>query len=325
MEEIVTLFNNKQKKLFGIVHIPDQPLINGKKIGINLLHPGVKYRVAPNRMNVKIARRLCQKGYYVFRFDSMGIGDSEGDLPDSILLQDIFEEIQKGLFVQDAIAANDFFCKNYKLDKLILMGNCGGAITSIFAANEDSRVDAICLIDVPINLRTSKMTFVDKVTEEGGRADWLLFEYFKRIVSLKAWYRFFTFKTEYRALWKLLKMKIKNLFPSNKKGKLPDNIQKLCDKFYLNKYFFEYFENFFQNKKKILFVVADNDPGTEAFMRYFKQGYLDDKYPNWRDGNIVEISTINNANHAYTLIESQENLILRICDWLDSQMILVNK
>ena len=183
MEEIVTLYNKNQNKLFGIVHIPDQPLANGKKVGINLLHPGVKYRVAPNRMNVKIARKLCQKGYYVFRFDPMGIGDSEGDLPDNILLQDIFEEIQTGLFVPDTMVANDFFCERYKLDQIILMGNCGGAITSIFTANEDRRVDAICLIDMPINFRTSKMTFADKVTEGGGRADWLLFEYYKRIIK----------------------------------------------------------------------------------------------------------------------------------------------
>lgn len=325
MEEIVTLYNKKHNKLFGIVHIPEKPLPNGKKIGVNLLHPGVKYRVAPNRMNVKIARKLCQKGYYVFRFDPIGIGDSEGDLPENILLQDIFEEIQKGLFVSDTIDANDFFCEKYGLDQIILMGNCGGAITSIFTANEDSRVDAICLIDVPINFRTSKMTFADKVTEGGERADWLLFEYFKRIFNPKAWHRFFTFKTEYRALWKLLVMKIKNCFSSNKKGNLPDNIQRLCYKSFLNKYLFECIENYIQTNKKILFVVADNDPGTEIFMRYFKQGYLDNKYPDWRDTDIVEVSTIKNANHAYTLTESQEDLISRICTWIDSQMFYMNK
>ena len=89
MEEAVTFENKKGEKIFGIVHIPDLTPFGEKKVGINLLDPGIKYRVAPNRLNIKLARRLCQNGYYVLRFDPAGIGDSEGELPQNVLVPDI--------------------------------------------------------------------------------------------------------------------------------------------------------------------------------------------------------------------------------------------
>ena len=78
-EHIVTLRNSKNHELFGILHVPENAETLDRKIGINLLNPGLKNRVAPNRLNVKIARKLCEAGYFVLRFDPFGIGDSEGD------------------------------------------------------------------------------------------------------------------------------------------------------------------------------------------------------------------------------------------------------
>ena len=140
MEQAITFNSRKGEKLFGIVHIPEKVMPGDRRVGINLLNPGIKYRVAPNRLNVKIARRLCQKGFYVLRFDPSGIGDSEGDLADGILVADIWEKIQTGLFVPDTIAANTLFVEEYGIEELILMGNCGGAITSLLTAKEDLRV-----------------------------------------------------------------------------------------------------------------------------------------------------------------------------------------
>src|SRR4030042_6277377 len=118
MEEPVTFKNKNGQKLFGIVHIPEKSFNIEKKIGVNLLNPGIKYRVAPNRLNVKLARRLCQNGYYVLRFDPCGVGDSEGELPNNIQVPDIWEKIQTGLFLEETIEANDFFYHQYNLGKL---------------------------------------------------------------------------------------------------------------------------------------------------------------------------------------------------------------
>src|SRR5512143_1047295 len=112
MEEPITFLNKNGKRLLGIVHIPEKSR-SERKIGVNLLNPGIKYRVAPHRLNVKLARELCRKGYYVLRFDPEGIGDSEGKLPDNTPVAEIWGKIQTGFFTQDVITANDFFIEKY--------------------------------------------------------------------------------------------------------------------------------------------------------------------------------------------------------------------
>src|SRR3569832_1787566 len=79
LEKAVSFRNKKGQLLFGVLHLPETPK-PGPRIGINILNPGLKNRVAPNRINVKMARLLCESGVYVFRFDPFGIGDSDGEL-----------------------------------------------------------------------------------------------------------------------------------------------------------------------------------------------------------------------------------------------------
>lgn len=320
MEKTVTFKNRKGETLFGVVHIPEKEVFGEKRIGVNLLNPGIKYRVAPNRLNIKLARKLCENGYYVFRYDPAGIGDSEGELPAGVFLLDIGEEIQNGLFVQDTIDANDCFIDKYLIDELFLIGNCGGAITSLLTSEVDSRVAAICLIDVPINMRTTKATFADKVVSGGKRADWLLGEYLKKIFSLNSLYRFFSFRTDYRALWKVISMKVQlKLIPSGKgKRRFSVSLEKICNENNLNKRFFKGIEIVFSRKVPVLFVLAGNDPGTEIFQHFFQDGYLREIFPNGSEDDFIEIFLIENANHVYTLIESQESLINKVCKWLDA-------
>lgn len=320
MEEAVTFENKKGEKIFGIVHTPDLTPFGEKKVGVNLLDPGIKYRVAPNRLNIKLARRLSQNGYYVLRFDPAGIGDSEGELPENVLVPDIWEKIQRGLFINDTIASNDFFTRKYELDELILIGNCGGAITALLTAAEDARVNALCLIDIPINLRTPNMTFADKVLEGGEKADWLFSEYIKRFFRPKSLYRVVTFRTNFKALWKVFRLKAQkkiNLF--SKDTNLPKNFKELCREKKLNRLFFESFETFISDRKPFLFVLAGSDPGTEVFQHYFQNDYLREKYQHSNFDELVEIFLIDNANHVYTLLEWQESLINKVYTWVYTQ------
>jgi hypothetical protein len=319
MKEPITFENKDGNKLFGIVHIPKQSPLGEKKVGINLLNPGIKYRVAPNRLNVKLARKLCQNGYYVLRFDPCGIGDSEGELLEGVLVADIWEKIQTGLFVSDTIAANDFFIKNYEVNELILMGSCGGAITSLLTSAKDHRVDALCLIDIPVSLRTATMSFADKVAEGGEKVDLLFSEYIKNIFNLNSWYRFITLKTEFRALSKIFRMKFQKSVPFRREVKIPQNIEDLCREKKLNKLFFEAFEAFSERKKPILFALAGADSGTEIFKNYFQDTFLKLKYPNSNYKDVFQVFEVENANHVYTLYEWQLALINRVCSWINEK------
>ena len=320
MENPVVFENRKGEKLFGIVHVPDNKTSKNKRVGINLLNPGIKYRVAPNRLNVKLAKELCKNGYYVLRFDPSGIGDSEGEIQENMLIPDIGEKIQTGLFVFDTIDANSYFIKKFKINRLILVGNCGGAITSLLTSAKDERVCSLCLIDIPVNLRTSKMTFADKVKEGGQRSNWLYDEYVKRIFDKKSWYRFITLQTDFKALRKVLKMKVhKKIGRKKEVCEESQYLEILCAEKKLNKLFYESFQKFTLNKKPILFLVAENDPGAEIFEHFFINLYLKKKYQNISYKNFVDYVIVKNASHVYALQESQEFLLNNICSWINSR------
>lgn len=317
MEKPVTFKGAGGEKLFGVVHIPDEPHFD-RKIGINLLNPGLKYRVAPNRLNIKLARRLCSLGYHVLRFDPHGIGDSEGDLEENSTQMDIWSQIQKGLFLEDTLLSNDFFLDQFDLDHLVLMGNCGGAITSMVASMKDNRIRALCLIDVPVFLISPEISFADYAIEGGKRSDWLFTEYMKRILNPRSWYRFFTFSTDYRALIKTLSSKLKKILGLNQSADYSGEIETLCNEGRLNREFFSAFGKNFFAEKPMLFILAGNDISTEFFTRYFKEMHYDARFKNIDTLNLVETTTIVNANHIYTLIEWQESLIRGVIDWIES-------
>ena len=312
MEKVISFKNADGNNLYGIVHIPKENKLGTAKVGINLLNPGIKYRVAPNRLNIKIARKLCELGYYVLRFDASGIGDSEGEFSDGILVADIWEDIQSGRLVQDTLVANIFFRDYIGLDKLFLIGNCGGAITSLLVTDKDQEVDALCLIDVPINLRTANTAKADKITGEGEKSMWLFSEYIKRLFRLSSWYRFFTFKTDYRVLLKVTVGKIKKTIMSkNIDHKEIEFTQEYCHTHNLNSYFIVSLRKFAKRKKNVFFLLAGNDAGTEVFNKYIEPICPQNLY-----GEFVKTFCIKNANHIYTLIEWQETLITKIICWL---------
>ena len=120
----------------------------------------------------------------------------------------IWEEIQKGRFVNDTIRANDVFIEKYDLDRIVVGGNCGGAISALIASIHDHRIDGLCLIDVPVNLRLPDMQFADKIADKGELLDFYFSEYLRRALKIENWYRFLTFKTDYLSMLKIIKKKL---------------------------------------------------------------------------------------------------------------------
>ncbi len=99
-------FRNRQgMTLHGMLHEPQPAAARG--VCVLLLSPGIKGRVGPHRLYLKIAARLVPLGFHVLRFDYYGLGDSEGELEED-LLADMYNTIQAGRYVDDTIAAMDW-------------------------------------------------------------------------------------------------------------------------------------------------------------------------------------------------------------------------
>lgn len=65
------------RKLLGFLH---EPKGNRKATGIVYSHPFAEEKNCSHAIVVKAARELARNGYTVFRYDSSGCGDSEGEL-----------------------------------------------------------------------------------------------------------------------------------------------------------------------------------------------------------------------------------------------------
>ena len=103
-----------------------------------LINAGVQPRVGPNRINVKIARALAQRGIASMRFDLAGIGDSK-----PAAAARAYEE-QAAL---DIGAAMDFVTRAGGPRKFVIFGICSGAVNAHRGAVIDPRIVGLLMLD----------------------------------------------------------------------------------------------------------------------------------------------------------------------------------
>jgi pimeloyl-ACP methyl ester carboxylesterase len=306
MEKIAN-FKLENQELVGIVTLPEKRIPEREKMGVILSVSALKYRVCSYRLNVKIARRLSREGFFVLRFDPLGIGDSQGSLPSALGLSH-FLAIQNGRYVKETKAAIDFFKKEYKLDQIVLLGLCGGAITMLITGAKDQRVNKLILLGVPVLLEKIPEAisgFKDTITtpEYAGQ---VLSTYKSKLFSPQAWLRLLTFKSEYRTLTKSVSLYLKKFFVKNNSKKNPR----------FNDLFLSSFKDFVSKGKKILFINGEFDPASWEFKNEFEDKYLKNlKNPD----SLYKIYLIKKANHIFSLSECQAELLDKINFWLSQE------
>lgn len=101
---------------------------------IVIFNAGVIHKTGPNRLHVKLARKLAAEGYNVFRFDYGGQGDSMArtDAPAS------------STYITHAL---DLVEKKTGSHGFILTGICSGAEDAYATALTDSRIRGVILIN----------------------------------------------------------------------------------------------------------------------------------------------------------------------------------
>lgn len=306
LEKAVTFRNKNNQLLFGILHIPEDQG-SASRIGINILNPGLKNRVAPNRINVKMARMFCAMGFYVFRSDPFGLGDSEGELETHESVMDLWGMIQRGLFVSDTLVANEFFIQEAGLDQLILVGQCGAAVTGMLVGAEDTRIEGMILVDSPVRLLSSQVDMSDILVETHRPSEMMIY-YAKKILDGRSWVNLFSFKSNFGGLWSLLRRTAYSFF-RRKKNSGAEFI--FSERF--NKKFLEAFCDFMDRKKKIYFLFAENDFALKEFQQDMQENFLNRKS---RYQSQYQIGVIADANHVYTEEKWQDDLLGRMNVWL---------
>ncbi|HET6465452.1 MAG TPA: alpha/beta hydrolase [Nitrospiria bacterium] len=308
LEKAVTFRNNKGQLLFGILHLPESPKLKSR-IGINILNPGLKNRVAPNRINVKMARMFCDMGFHVLRVDPFGIGDSEGELAAHESVMDLWGMIQRGLFVPDTLAANDFFVREARLEKLILIGQCGAAVTGMLVGGKDDRVESLILVDSPVRLLSSQVDMSDILAEISRPGEMMLY-YLRKVFSGRSWLNLIRFQSDFGGLRKLF-ARMTHPRSSRNQGNASD-APGVSERF--NKKFLDAFRRFTDRNKNVYFLFAANDFSLQEFRQDMQAHFLD-RHPEYRSRCRIDI--IDDANHVYTEEKWQHELLHYMKSWLE--------
>ncbi len=109
-------------------------------LAVVIVNAGIIHRAGPNRVHVRIARRMADAGMLSFRIDMAGIGDSDGLGTN----ESVDEEC-----VLSITAALDLLEDRGRATRFVLFGLCAGADYALQHAGRDRRVVGVASVDPP--------------------------------------------------------------------------------------------------------------------------------------------------------------------------------
>lgn len=121
--------NSKGQNLVGIMH---HAAGSGLRPAVVVAHGFAGNKLGGSRRFVEFARYAAEQGLSVFRFDFAGSGDSDGDLIDLTLDQEM-DDLRAAI---DAVLAME----GVDPERVGLVGHCMGATTVIRGAARDERI-----------------------------------------------------------------------------------------------------------------------------------------------------------------------------------------
>lgn len=297
--------NAAGQQLVGILHRPEAP-VAGRPC-ILLLSPGVKMRVAPHRMYNKMADAFVREGFAVLRFDFAGLGDAEGEI-EHTLLSHVYNRIQLGRFVDDTRAALDWLQAEYGFSRCIAGGLCGGAITGLLAAEHDTRIVGLLALGIPVVLDGGDAQWSAHLTK--GQLDQLRQGYLHKLFDVGSWVRLFSFKSDYRAIWKSFKRlfeRTNRRRPANepeKRSQPTDNA---------NPKFAPAFFAMLETGRPMLHVFSGSDRLAAEFKEKFQERYPE-RLATCQDQ--LEIRIVEKANHILAHPDWFNEMLAVSRDWL---------
>ena len=307
----VVFKNRDGLKLFGMYHQPDES--RKKDIGIILLSPGVKTRVAPHRLYNKIASQLVAMGYPVFRFDFYGLGDSEGEIEEEFVA-DLYGSVAVGRYVNDTSDAINWMEKEYNVSRVILGGLCGGAITGLLAGQDDERVVGLFGFGIPVSLYGTDIDKSKYISQ--GQLKSLRSGYLKKIADPQSWVRLLTMKSDLKVIVKVIlqpfrkKKIISAVDVQDREGK---NESSTVDTDF-NPLFAPAFFKMATKPKNIMIIYSGADRLAWEFEEKFQDPYQQ-KMKNYSEG--YRIYTIENANHILSDKKWHEEMMTELFKWLN--------
>ena len=159
--DLPVFFPEPDKTNFGLLSEPT--VLDSKTTGVLLMSGtfGGTTTLGRNRMWLKMARALADRGYPVLRLDYTGLGDSIGDA---------FCYALETPAVPEAKAAFDLLASRGVTDVLIV-ATCYGSRGALAGAADDPRVRGLYLLVPPIRSGTKGVGGADHLAEYAGTGE----------------------------------------------------------------------------------------------------------------------------------------------------------
>ena len=276
MEKPIT-FENKQQKLYGILHEPDG---EKKPAGVIFLHGWGTYRIGPHRFFVEAAREFAKSGFTCLRFDFRGRGESEGKVADTTLPD----------MIDDAHRAVDEMLKQERITEIVLLGLCSGGEVAVGAAAENPKVSGVVLLSTPLLGRQEANMVKDDVRKTANHAR----SYWQKLFMAESWKKIFSFRVNYKAIFSIL---------FGHYGKTPKKDARTSFREA------ELIKKFREFKGRSLFIYGENDPEAKPAEKAYRNVCATHKS--------AVFNTVPGANHNFYSVAWKKEVINQIMEWLD--------
>jgi len=300
---LVSFPNRQGLMLHGMLHEPESSRARG--VCVLLLSPGIKGRVGPHGLYLKLAGPLVAAGFHVLRFDYYGLGDSAGELSDKVMA-DMYNSIQGGRYVDDTIAAMDWISANCGVSRFVGSGLCGGSISALLTAKRDARIHSLLGIGLPSTLEGGAENF-DRFMSRGqleqeGRS------YLRKLLRPQAWRRFLSGQSGYKLILRAVRQVLLPAQPTVN----PAPVDAVRDN--ANPLFAPAFLAMLETKRPILLVFSSGDRHRFNFGEKFEERFAPAIQ---RTGHKYQLHQIEGANHVLSDRRWMDEMLQVTTRWLD--------
>lgn len=313
--EPVVFANASGQRLFGMLHRPALNRAHGT--AVLLLSPGIKGRIAPHRLYIKLARQLCEAGFMVLRFDFYGLGDAEGEL-DEKRVADVYAAVAMGRYTNDTLAAMDWMQREHQVDRFVLSGLCGGAITGLFAGARDPRVQGLAGFGIPV-IQYGDEALRYKHLSSGEQSQFRR-GYFRKLLDWKSWLRLLTFRSDFGIIAKVFLSPLKRLGKRPVTEGLPTagrhQSESAVPTDNLNPFFPPAFFEFLKGPRRLFLVFGGND---RLYWDYLEKFYQPRKSRIDALCPVLDLQVIEGARHVYEEKEQYETLLRIVVAWISKE------
>lgn len=301
----VSFPNPQGHLLHGILHEPEPSLARG--VCVLLLSPGIKGRVGPHRLYLRIAARLVPIGFHVLRFDFYGLGDSEGELSERVLA-DMYNSIQGGRYVGDTIAAMDWMEGTTGIRRFVGSGLCGGSISALVTAEVDRRIECLLGMGLPTVLEGGPENWAKVITQQ--QLVTLRGAYLKKVVDVKSLWRFLSGKSNYAVVWKVFQQ----MLAGHRKKAPAAPAPKTSEVDNTNPRFASAFMAMLRSGRPMMLVFS----GADRLRYQFAENFESHHEVKLRDlHHLYEVHLVPDANHVFSEAAWVSELLEVASSWLN--------